>query len=67
MTARTPTSAPGSKPIIQPARTAAGFTLVELLLVLMLIAMVSGMASLALRDGSEDLSLIHISEPTRPY
>ena len=54
MTARTPTSAPGSKPIIQPARTAAGFTLVELLLVLMLIAMVSGMASLALRDGSED-------------
>ncbi|MDO8376412.1 MAG: prepilin-type N-terminal cleavage/methylation domain-containing protein [Aquabacterium sp.] len=35
-------------------RATAGFTLVELLLVLMLIAMVSGMASLALRDGSED-------------
>lgn len=31
----------------------AGFTLVELLLVLMLIAMVSGMAGLALRDGGD--------------
>ena len=30
-----------------------GFTLIELLLVLMLIAMVSGLASLALRDGNE--------------
>ena len=30
-----------------------GFTLVELLLVLLLIAMVSGMAGLALRDGGE--------------
>lgn len=54
MTARTPTSAPGSSPIIGPKRATAGFTLVELLLVLLLIAMVSGMASLALRDGSED-------------
>ena len=49
MKARTPTSAPGS----EPRRGAAGFTLVELLLVLLLIAMVSGLAGLALRDGSE--------------
>ena len=34
-------------------RAAAGFTLVELLVVLLLIALVSGMASLALRDGHE--------------
>lgn len=34
-------------------RTPAGFTLVELLVVLLLIALVSGMASLALRDGNE--------------
>jgi general secretion pathway protein H len=52
--ARTPTSAPGSSPIIGPRRAPAGFTLVELLLVLMLIAMVSGLVSLALRDGSAD-------------
>ena len=32
---------------------ATGFTLIELLLVLLLIAMVSGLASLALRDGNE--------------
>lgn len=37
----------------RPPRRVAGFTLVELLLVLMLIAMVSGMAGLALRDGGE--------------
>ena len=34
-------------------RPPAGFTLIELLLVLMLIAMVSGLAGLALRDGGE--------------
>lgn len=31
----------------------AGFTLIELLMVLLLVAMMSGLASLALRDGSE--------------
>jgi general secretion pathway protein H len=44
--ARTPTSAPGSEP-------AAGFTLVELLIVLVLLALASGLAGLALRDGRE--------------
>jgi len=50
----TPTSAPGSKPL--PGRRAAvrGFTLVELLVVLLLIALASGLAGLALRDGRED-------------
>ena len=55
MTAKTPTSAPGSRRLaasIRPRR-AAGFTLVELLVVLLLIAMVSGLAGLALRDSSE--------------
>jgi general secretion pathway protein H len=52
VTAKTPTSAPGNSPG-RPPRRAAGFTLVELLLVLMLIAMVSGLAGLALRDGGE--------------
>lgn len=49
-----PTSAPGSKataPLPLRAPRPAGFTLVELLLVLLLIAMVSGMVSLSLRDG----------------
>ena len=50
-----PTSAPGSKATTAtlPAvrERPAGFTLVELLLVLLLIAMVSGMVSLSLRDG----------------
>lgn len=57
MKARTPTSVPGSSAIALPTprpRIAAGFTLVELLLVLLLIVMVSGLASLALRDGSAD-------------
>ena len=55
MTAKTPTSAPGSRRLATPTspRRAAGFTLVELLVVLLLIAMVSGLAGLALRDGSE--------------
>ena len=43
--ARTPTSVPGSE-----RRRAGGFTLVELLTVLLLIALASGLASLALRD-----------------
>jgi len=41
---------------VQPGHTAAaprGFTLIELLLVLLLIAMVSGMVSLSLRDGGQ--------------
>ena len=60
VTAKTPTSAPGSSsrsPLSSPAdlraiRTA-GFTLVELMVVLLLVALVSGLASLALRDGNE--------------
>ena len=62
--ARTPTSAPGSRPLAPPCRPAGrpgkpglrvgcGFTLVELLVVLLLIALVSGLASLSLRDGGE--------------
>ena len=63
MKARTPTSARGNKPPsdllghpLTAARrppAAAGFTLIELLVVLLLIAMVSGLAGLALRDGSQ--------------
>jgi general secretion pathway protein H len=49
VTARTPTSAPGSR----RAATPAGFTLVELMVVLLLIALVSGLVGLSLRDGSE--------------
>ena len=60
VTAKTPISAPGSKPL-SPLRSpaalrsnrAAGFTLIELMVVLLLVALVSGLASLALRDGSE--------------
>ncbi len=36
-----------------PPASARGFTLIELLLVLMIIVMVSGLASLALRDGGD--------------
>ena len=57
VTARTPTSAPGSSRLRAPAALratpAAGFTLVELMVVLLLVALVSGLAGLALRDGSE--------------
>jgi general secretion pathway protein H len=45
--ARTPTSAPGNS---HGGLRAAGFTLVELLVVLMLIGLATGVASLALRD-----------------
>ena len=50
--AKTLTSAPGSRRGSADA-AARGFTLIELLLVLLLIAMVSGLASLALRDGGQ--------------
>jgi general secretion pathway protein H len=46
--ARTPTLAPGNKRL-----GPAGFSLVELLVVLLLIALASGLVSVALRDGSE--------------
>lgn len=54
--ARTPTSAPGSRPARQPLTFAAhaprGFTLIELLIVISLVAIASAVASLALRDPS---------------
>ena len=66
VTAKTPTSAPGNSRIGRgsacrcgPGWGAAraphnsGFTLVELLVVLLLIALVSGLAGLALRDGGQ--------------
>ena len=51
MTAKTPTSAPGSRRwrLARPA----GFTLIELLLVLLLIALVSGLVGLSLRDSGQ--------------
>ena len=48
--AKTLTSAPGNSPG-RPTQPGAGFTLIELLLVLVLIALASGLVSLALRDG----------------
>ena len=62
VTAKTPTSAPGSsrrsgsggiarRPAGAPRST--GFTLVELLVVLLLIALLSGLAGLALRDSGQ--------------
>jgi len=46
--------APGNKPTAHrgPWRAAAGFTLLELMLVVALMAVVVGMATLALRDGN---------------
>ena len=49
--ARTPTSAPGSSvPLRWRQRCAAGFTLIELMIVVALIAVAAGVVSLALRD-----------------
>lgn len=48
--ARTPTSAPGNSAGSPSRRGSRGFTLVELLIVVALIALASGIASLALRD-----------------
>jgi general secretion pathway protein H len=47
-----PTSAPGSEPAapLNASRRAAGFTLIEVMVVMALIAITVGMASLALRD-----------------
>ncbi len=48
-----PTSVPGNKRVFWPARRPGrGFTLLELLLVLALVAIMAGLASLALRDNS---------------
>jgi general secretion pathway protein H len=49
-----PTSAPGSKPGLRPRTSALrrGFTLLELLLVLAIVAITAGVASLALRDNN---------------
>ena len=44
-----PTSAPGSRPVLSVPR-ARGFTLIELMLVVALIAIASAVASLAMRD-----------------
>jgi general secretion pathway protein H len=45
-----PTSAPGSKPRARAAPIGRGFTLIELMVVVALIAIASAVASLALRD-----------------
>jgi general secretion pathway protein H len=49
VTATTRTSAPGSK----PRRAAAGFTLLELMVVVLIVAVATGMVSVALRDRSQ--------------
>ena len=49
MKATTRTSAPGSK----PRRAAAGFTLLELMVVVLIVAIASGMTVLSLRDRSQ--------------
>ena len=51
--ARTPTSVPGNSAGSASRRGARGFTLVELLIVVALIALASGVASLALRDPAQ--------------
>jgi general secretion pathway protein H len=47
--ATTPTSAPGSR----PRRAAAGFTLLELMVVVLIVAVATGMTVLSLRDRSQ--------------
>ena len=49
VTATTRTSAPGSK----PRRTAAGFTLLELMIVMLIVAVSTALVTLALRDRSQ--------------
>ena len=49
MKATTRTSAPGSK----PRRAAAGFTLLELMVVVLIVAVATGMTALSLRDRSQ--------------
>jgi general secretion pathway protein H len=49
------TSAPGSRAVAPDRRAASGgFTLIELMVVVMLAAVAAGVASLALRDGTQD-------------
>ena len=47
-----------------------GFTLIELIMVIVIMGVIGGMVSVFMKspiDAYFDLSLIHISEPTRPY
>lgn len=48
-----PTSDPGSKPTPARRRTG-GFTLIEVMVVVALVAVAAGVVSLALRDGTQD-------------
>ena len=48
-----PTSAPGSSRNLASARRAAGFTLIEVMVVLAIVAIGAGLISLAIRDPSE--------------
>ena len=44
-----------------------GFTLVEMLVALLVFSLLSAAGVAVLGFAADNLSLIHISEPTRPY